>query len=294
SGVKATCALRAGEGVVVCVADEWDSDQLDLTAYLARIGDTGDAAPTGETLRRLHRRHVAAIPFENLDIPLGRGISVALSDVQTKLVGAGRGGYCYEHGLLFAAVLDRLGYGVDRLLARIGDHDARPRPRTHMALQVRAEDGEWLADVGFGAGLLEPLAWGDTGPHVQGCWRYRMEPYGESAWRVAEQRGDDWTVLYTLTNEPQHASDVLMANHFTSTHGSSPFVGLPVVMHKADDVQLRLVGRQLSRIEAHGVTAERELGDAWFARTLREDFGLRLTAAEIGKLLRVASGNSAA
>lgn len=268
--------------------DEWDSDRLDLDAYLARIGDTGDLAPTGETLRRLHRRHVAAIPFENLDILLGRGISVDLADVRAKLVDAARGGYCYEHALLFAAVLDRVGFTTERLLARIGDNRNRPRARTHMALHVRADDGEWLADVGFGAGLLEPLPWGDTGAYTQGCWRYRMRPHETDGWQIAEQRNGEWTVLYTFRDEPQHASDVFVANYFTSTHPSSPFVGQPVVMRKAEDVQLRLVGRRLSRIEANGVTAERELGDPWFARTLREDFGLRLKDEEISRLFRAA------
>lgn len=273
--------------------DEWDSDQLDLDAYVTRIGDSGDLAPTGETLRRLHRRHVAAIPFENLDIPLGRGISVEPADVQAKLVDSARGGYCYEHDLLFAAVLDRVGYTTERLLARVGDIRDRPRARTHMALHVGADDGEWLADVGFGAGLLEPLPWGDTGEHTQGCWRYRMAPHETGGWRMTEQQDGEWTTLYTFRDDPQHASDVFVANHFMSTHPSSPFVGKPVVMRKEDNVQLRLVGRRRTRIDSGGVSTERELDDTEFARTLRNEFGLRLTDEEIAGLLRAAPAGTA-
>lgn len=266
--------------------DEWDADQLDLDAYLARIGYTGELAPSEHTLYALHRRHVAAIPFENLDIPLGRGIPVELADVQAKLVHAGRGGYCYEHGLLFAAVLDRLGYSVDRLLARVGGEQPRPRPRTHMTLHVGADGQEWLADVGFGAGLLEPLPWADTGPRSQGGWRYQLSPHGERGGQVLERRGGEWTVLYTFLDEPQHFSDVLMANHFTATHPSSPFVGLPVVMRKDDDAHLRLHGRRLTQLRPDGTTTERDLTDAEFARTLHDEFGLPLSRQEVAALLR--------
>ncbi|MQA17573.1 MAG: arylamine N-acetyltransferase, partial [Pseudonocardiaceae bacterium] len=54
------------------------------------------------TLRRLHRAHALSIPFENLDVMLGRGVDIELNAVQAKLVAGGRGGYCYEHNLLFA------------------------------------------------------------------------------------------------------------------------------------------------------------------------------------------------
>lgn len=153
---------------------EWDIGRLHLDAYLERIGYHGDLQPTGRTLAALHRAHVNSIAFENLDVVAGRGVSVDLDDVQAKLVGRGRGGYCYEHNVLFAAVLERLGYRVDRLLARIGaDHD-RPRPRTHMTLHAHGDGHSWLADVGFGAGLLEPLPWGDRDPRDQGGWTYQL------------------------------------------------------------------------------------------------------------------------
>lgn len=265
---------------------EWESGRLDLDAYLARIGYAGELAPTEKALYAMHRAHVAAIPFENLDIPLGRGVSTDLGDVQAKLVGRGRGGYCYEHGLLFAAVLDRLGYSVTRLLARVGGDPARPRPRSHMTLRVRAGGREWLADVGFGSGLLDPLPWGDTGPHGQGCWTYRLVPRGERGWQMTQRRGAGWQPLYSFTEEPQHLSDIEVANYFTSTHPSSPFAGQLVVMRKDDDRQLRLRGRQLSSVRCDGSESERELTDAEVARALREEFALPLTGGEITVLLR--------
>ncbi|MBN6055703.1 arylamine N-acetyltransferase, partial [Nonomuraea sp. RK-328] len=97
----------------------WDIEKLDLDAYLTRIGRGAPRTPSAETLRSLHRAHVTSIPFENLDVVLGRGARIDLESLQHKLVGRRRGGYCHEHNLLFAAALERLGFRVTRHLARI-------------------------------------------------------------------------------------------------------------------------------------------------------------------------------
>ncbi len=260
---------------------EWQIDRLDLEAYLARIGYDGVRASTARALSALHRAHVATIPFENLDIVLGRGISVALDDVQAKLVNRRRGGYCYEHGVLFAAVLERLGYSVDRLLARIGADEQRPRPRSHMTLRVRTNAGQWLADVGFGAGLLEPLRWDDAGGESrQGSWTYQLVARGSGTWHLRERLGPEWQVLYTLTGDRQHASDVEVANHFTATHPSSPFTGQLVVMRRDLDTRRRLLGRRLSTTRPDGTTDERTLTDTEVGDALRNDFGLSLGGQE--------------
>src|SRR6516164_7620350 len=95
------------------------SQNLDLPAYLDRVEYTGPCAPTTAVLQALHLAHVTHIPFENLDIQLGRPIRLDLESLQAKLVRARRGGYCFEHNTLFAAVLERLGFGVTRLAARV-------------------------------------------------------------------------------------------------------------------------------------------------------------------------------
>jgi arylamine N-acetyltransferase len=67
-------------------ANEWDIERLDLDAYLRRVAYDGDTAPTVRTLAALHRAHLAAIPFANVDVVLGRGIAVDIESVQGKLV----------------------------------------------------------------------------------------------------------------------------------------------------------------------------------------------------------------
>jgi N-hydroxyarylamine O-acetyltransferase len=259
------------------VTDPWGVDRLDLAAYLDRIGVARHAP-----LATIHRAHVAAIPFENLDVQLGVGVSVDLPDVQAKLVDAGRGGYCYEHGILLGAVLARLGFTVERRLARIGDPAVAPRPRSHLVLVV---DGRWLADTGFGSGLLEPVPLVDGHVSHQGGWTFRTVRLDDGAWQLHELRGGAWQTHYTLPPETTYLPDVEVANFATSHRPTSRFVLQTVVMRKDDDRLRALIGRRLTvhtpdgQVEDRTVTAD-ELGD------VLRDLGVVLTADQVATLTR--------
>lgn len=263
---------------------EWEVERLDLGAYLDRLEYDGDTSPTAQTLAALHRAHLATIPFENLDVVLGRGIEVDLDSVQAKLVQRRRGGYCFEHGLLLAAVLERLGYAVDRLLARVGDDEKRPRARTHMALRVHVDGEAWLADVGFGNGILEPLPFAADGPVTQEGWTFALAATGSHSWRLRERQGEDWMTRYAFDDQRVYPADIVMANHFTSTFPRSPFVGQAVVVRRDGEVTRRLVGRRLSVTRPDGSTDERDLGDGQLAEVLLEVFRLALGPEELAAL----------
>jgi N-hydroxyarylamine O-acetyltransferase len=267
------------------MSDEWDIDQLDLPAYLRRVGHDGDTEPTHAMLTALHRAHLDAIPFENLDIVLGRGVAIDLDSVQRKLVQRRRGGYCYEHGLLFAAALERLGYSVDRLLARVGGDGERPRARTHMTLRVRAGDELWLADVGFGSGLLEPLPFQAGEPQTQGAWTYELAETGPRSWALRERQGREWVTRYAFDAERQHPADVVMSNHFTSTFSGSPFVGQLVAIRKDEESIRALRGRRFTLTHADRSMDERRLDDDELTQALRGVFGIELTDDEVARII---------
>jgi N-hydroxyarylamine O-acetyltransferase len=211
---------------------------MDLAAYLERIG-----ASPGAGLAELHRAHVTSIPFENLDSHAGVPVSLALDDVQRKLVGARRGGYCFEHNLLFAAALEALGLRVEPMLARVrlGRPPGTPRPRTHLVHRVHAGDGVWLADVGFGNGtLLQPIPFGPGGEHEQSGWRFRVVADGpEHVLQSAE--GSEWVDVYGFVPDPVPLIDVETSNWFTCTHPRSPFVaGLIVAVNHPDGTRVAL------------------------------------------------------
>jgi N-hydroxyarylamine O-acetyltransferase len=258
---------------------EWEVERLDLRAYLSRVGYDGDGTPSAETLCALHRAHVAAIPFENLDIRLGRGIAVDLESVQAKLVARRRGGYCYEHGILFAAALERLGYGVQRLLGRVGGYTEQPRGRTHMALLVDAGDERWLADVGFGGGLLEPLPFAPGVERRQGGWTFRLRAAG-AGWEVEERRPDGWATLYGFADERHYPADVVVANHYTSTFAGSPFVTRVVVTRRDEQALRELVDGTLT-VTRPDYAAEARVVD--LAEALPQ-LGLELSADELSRL----------
>ena len=234
-------------------------EALDLAAYLRRIGYAGELSPTRSTLDALHLAHATAIPFENLDILLGVPIKLDLASLQAKLVANGRGGYCFEQNALFAAVLERLGFAVTRLAARVRLGTDRVLPRTHMTLRVDVGGAPLLADVGFGGdGLLLPVPL-DGRAMEQSAWTYRVR--NESRlWLLQSRRDDQWQSLYAFTDEPQLPVDYEVANHYTSTHPASRFTQVLTAQRIAPDA--RYILRDREYVEDRGaVGSTRTLGD---------------------------------
>jgi len=276
------------------VPGEWSAAKLDLDAYLRRISCSGPTEPSEAALAALHRAHLAAIPFENLDIMLGRGVQVDLDSIQAKLVHARRGGYRYEHGQLFGAVLERLGFGVDRLLARVGPDGAPVRPRTHLTLRVTAGSGTWLADVGFGSSPPGPLSL--RRPHAGGQqdldgWVYEVVPDEETerTWKLRELQGGDWVTLYRFEDQRVYPADVVMSNHFTSTHPESWFTWQPIVVRRTPDAIVSLVGRGYTLTRPGHVKESRQLTDDEFAAALTDVFALTFTERELATLVAAAA-----
>jgi len=247
---------------------------LDLDSYLERIDYDLGLDPSPETLAALHQAHLAAIPFENLDILLGRPILLDLASLQRKLVAGRRGGYCFEQNTLFQAVLEKLGFRVSALAARVRIGATAVRPRTHMLLKVDQPEGSFLADVGFGGdGPVLPLQLAE-GPQMWcGGAGHRLRREGDH-WVLEGNLGDEWVDLYAFTLEPQHPVDFVMANHFTSTFPRSPFVlNLTAQRSTAEGRTLLrnrdLVVRRNGTIETSTLTSREQL-----LEVLSEDFGL--------------------
>ncbi len=276
------------------VSDEWSAGKLDLDAYLRRIGYDGPLEPSGATLAGLHRAHLAAIRFENLDIMLGRGIRVDLESIQAKLVDGRRGGYCYEHGQLFGAALERLGFGVDRLLARVGPDGEPMRPRTHLTLRVRADSGIWLADVGFGSSPPGPLSLRrlrSGGPQELDGWVYEVVPdESEGTWKLRELQGGEWVTLYRFEDQRAYPADVVMSNHYTATYPESWFTWQPIVVRRDPGAICSIVGRTYTVTRPGHVKERRRLTDEEFAAALTDVFGLTFTDAERAALIAAPAG----
>ncbi|MFJ3200215.1 arylamine N-acetyltransferase [Streptomyces sp. NPDC086989] len=264
-------------------AAQWQADRLDVQAYLDRLGVTGPLEPDAQTLRRLHRAHALTIPFENLDILLGRGIGLDVDVMQSKLLRSRRGGYCYEHNMLFAVLLERLGYEVTRLYARPILDAPKPLPRTHLILSVAVGDETYLADVGFGdEGPLEPIPVRDGIVSEQNGWVYRLARVKgtDKEWVLSLRRGEDWFPLYWYATEGHHHIDCVVANYFISTHSSSPFTGRVFLERIAEDWRLNLNHRKLTLTRSDGSVEVRYVVDAEVRELLAKQFEIELTEEE--------------
>jgi N-hydroxyarylamine O-acetyltransferase len=248
------------------------SADLDLAAYLRRIGFTGPLEPGLETLCALHFAHATAIPFENLDIQLGLPIRLDLASLQDKLVRRRRGGYCFEQNTLFLAVLKAAGFEAIPCEARVRLGAVEVLPRTHMLLIARLASGSWLCDVGFGGeGLLHPVPL-DGQAHAQFQNLYRV--IGEGALCVLQsRRGEGWEDLYAFQPEARLPVDFEMANHYTSTHPESRFIRTLTAQLPGPEVRRILRNRAYAELRGAEVSG-RELAPEEVIPVLRDVFGL--------------------
>jgi N-hydroxyarylamine O-acetyltransferase len=257
-----------------------NTDLLDLDAYLRRVDYAGALQPTAAVLGALHLAHATHIPFENLDVLLGRPVRLDLASLQDKLVAGGRGGYCFEHNLLLAAVLGKLGFDVKLVAARVRHRGDKDLPRTHMLLMVNVEGADWLADVGFGGeGLLLPVPFTAGRETRHYAWTYRVIEEKQGLWLLQSRRQEAWANLYCFTLEPQTAADCDMANHYTSTHPDSPFVHTLTAQLPTPAARHVLRNRELVTDGGGGNVARRMLkGDEELLDVLAGTFGLRFPA----------------
>ncbi len=265
--------------------DLWHGADLDLDAYLARLGLSGDLPPTLDTLTAVHRAHLAAIPFENLQLLLGRPVPLDVPALTDKMVHHRRGGYCYEQNLLLAAALDRLGFSVTAFAARVlMGGDGRPRPSTHALLRVRVDGEPWLADVGFGGGgLVEPLRFADGQQVSQGGWNLRLDrvsEIGDEEWLLRGFDGRRWRNLYSFAAAGVLPQDYAVFSHYLTTHPRSPFRNRLMVARTVGGTRYALNDTTLSveRVDGTGETRELSLGEV--GTVLREVFDIALDQEE--------------
>jgi len=250
---------------------------LDLPAYLERVRCEPPAERGLEALSRLQQAHLAEIPFENLDILLGRPIRLDLESLQAKLVAARRGGYCFEQNTLFRAALEALGYRVASLAARVRSSSARPagpvpeiRPRTHMLLLVELPEGRFVTDVGFGGDApVQPVPLEDGARVELAGFRYGLRREGDE-WILHGESGD----LYAFTLEPLYPVDFVVANHFTSTWPASPFVNSLTAQRSWPERRAILRNRELLLRSSAGEESQSVRDADHLLAVLEEHFGL--------------------
>ena len=257
----------------------WLTEQLDLDAYLARIGASA-APPSRAALDALHEAHVRSFTFDNIDVLLDRHPGVRLDAVQEKFVGRGRGGYCFEHMVLFSAALERLGYDVERRLGRVGDPSAAPR--THCVVVVSVDGDRLLADPGFGMSLLRPIPLLDGAEDDFGGWRYRLRSVpvgGGRGWALERWRDEHWELMHTHDELPVQPVDLAVGHHFTSTYPTIHFRQMLMLTRHVDGRHVAVTHETVTVRRPGAATEHRELRDGELADWL-DELAVPLTADE--------------
>ncbi|MET9631799.1 arylamine N-acetyltransferase [Lentzea sp. NPDC006480] len=270
----------------------WQGERVDLDAYLTRVGHEGDVVADLDTLRRLHIAHVDAIAFDNLDALLGRTeVPLDLDSVQDKLVRRGRGGWCLEHVVLMAAVLDRIGFTFTAFAGRTRIRTGNKfGPALHVALLVELDGELWLHDVSFGAfGPHEPIRFAENS-RLDGDFSFDLvrEPAGEHVLRFLRPEGP--AELYGFTTDVRYPSDFELLNHFCLTHPRSPFNHRMILQRTQAKVRHLLAGNMLTEIRVGEPVTVRELDEAEALAAPEEIFGITLEMADIQTLRKTLAG----
>jgi N-hydroxyarylamine O-acetyltransferase len=253
-----------------------------LDAYLARIGYAGPRTPTRATLDAICAGHAQSIPFENLDVLLGRPINLEPAAIFRKLVSDRRGGYCFEQNGLLLEMLGALGYQVAPLSARVRWQQPRDSipPRTHLFVRVELEGASWLVDAGIGAGSLTRAI--RLEPDVEQVTPHdtrRIVREGNH-WFHQIKLGAEWTDLCEFTLEEMPPIDRELANWYTSAHAQSKFRSrLVAARARPDGTRISVLNGELTLRRRDGGSETRPIAspDELLA-VLAENFGLHFPA----------------
>lgn len=255
-----------------------------VSKYCQRIGLKRLPAGTPEGLAALQYAQRQAIPFENLDICLGRQICIDSAAVFAKLVTARRGGYCFEQNMLLAAALTAMNIPNRPVLARVWLGATETPPFTHLALLAEAEGENWLMDAGFGGGYCPPLRMNDGARDTTPDGSvYRLTKDDAFGWVLDQMIGGAFVRQYSFTLADVFSADLRLSNHWTSTHPASRFKQNLVVNRITEDGRVSLMNRSFTRIgqneESVSVAAPTQL-----AEILAREFGLGFSETEISAL----------
>ncbi|WP_051704197.1 arylamine N-acetyltransferase [Glycomyces sp. NRRL B-16210] len=262
-------------------------DSARLAAYLKRIGISAPRRPTLHALRRIHRAHIDAVPYENLDIQLGRPIRIDEDSLFAKLVEGGRGGYCYEQNGVLAHALEAMGFDVRRVRGAVGrETEGDANWWNHMPLVVRFGGGdEYLVDAGLGNGFRDPLPM-RSGSHRVGAFNYGLWTLEDDLWRCSfDARVANQTFDFALG--AQRIEDFAEKCLELATSPESPFVKT-LTVQRSGEARMTVLRARTFTVYDPTLPDDKEVRtverDEDFAEILTGHFGLNLTGEEIAAL----------
>jgi N-hydroxyarylamine O-acetyltransferase len=251
------------------------SEHVDVPVYLKRLGLDREPPSLG-ALFRLHAAHVERVPYEDLEVQLGRVTSLDPA-VSFGRIAAGRGGYCYHLNGAFSALLSALGYQVTRHPGGVqgSAEEAAGIHLNHLPLTVTGlpDDPEmgWLVDVGLGDGIHEPVPLRE-GEFKQGplVFRVRASEVTPGGWRLDHDPQGSFVGM-DFAPETAMMPDFAEKHVELSTSETSGFVRTLVVQRRDADGTDSLRALTLGRLPG-GKTVLESPADWWTA--IEDVFGV--------------------
>ena len=221
-----------------------------------------------------------SVPFENLDIGLGRPIHLHAEALWDKIVIQRRGGFCYELNGLFGQLLRQIGFEVTYLNARVYNrHGQLGIDFDHLALLVQVPDEarRWLADVGFGDSFNEPLDFEERGEQVQGLRSYRVEQLADGFVTWQKNYDGSWERQYFFDLHPHiFPEEYEPACLYHQTSPQSSFTRSSIISQATPDGRVSLEDGRLILTQS-GRRSERLLKDRTeYRQLLKQYFGVTL------------------
>lgn len=257
-------------------------DDAEITKYLYRI-KLDDCNPNLEGLTKLQEHHMENIPFENLDIVVGRNIALNYPHLFDKVVTKKRGGYCFELNTLYAELLRSLGFFPRPVLGRVWLSNPRKMPpRNHLAHLVDLEGKTYLTDVGFG-GLITrvPLDINLSSPVKDKDGMVRVVPFADQQFMITRQIEKGWENQYSFENVEVSEEDIYISNYYMSTNPRSHFFQHKFVGKNTKEGRIGLFNNKMSiRKGLKKMDKKRvDFGKDWL-ETIKNEFSLILDFSE--------------
>ncbi|MCJ7840062.1 arylamine N-acetyltransferase [Lederbergia sp. NSJ-179] len=252
--------------------------QLDVNAYLQRIGYDGPLATSAQTLARLQECHLHTVPYENFDILHKIPLSLEIPDLYEKIVIRNRGGYCFELNALFSWLLRELGFPVTDYFARFWrDEPNLPPKRRHHVLKVETEGKFYLCDVGVG-GIVprKPIEMVEGLVQTQGNEGYKLEKVPEFGWMLYEKKKEQWREIFSFTEEPQLAKDYIMASFWCENAPESIFTKEAMAAIRTKDGRNSVSGKEFRIFIGEQVHAFSPSSKEEYKQALQTYFGIVL------------------
>jgi N-hydroxyarylamine O-acetyltransferase len=252
---------------------------LELKHYFKRIGYEGAPGSDYETLRAVHQLQNDAVTYENLDVQLGRPVGRVIDEIYEKIVIQGRGGWCYEQNELLGWALAQMGFQVSQHAGGVmRDTIGRAAVGNHLVLLVDL-DQPYLADCGFGDGIIEPLPLA-AGKYAQRGLAFALSETEDGWWRFHNHHHGA-AASFDFRTDPPAPALLDEQCRALQTDPESGFVLNAVCQRHQPDAHYTLRGRVL-KVLRDGAFDQRVVSDlADYEATLRDVFALRVPEADL-------------